>query len=52
MIIKNAVIFTEEQCFEKGDICISDGVFSSASEDTTELDAAGCYAIPGLIDLH
>lgn len=52
MIIKNAIIFTEEQCFEKGDICISDGVFSSASEDTTELDAAGCYAIPGLIDLH
>ena len=53
MIIKNVKIFTEEKTFVEGEVAIKDGVFSDevcASEDV--IDGEGCYAIPGLIDLH
>lgn len=59
MIIRNVKIYTEEKTFVDGDILIRDGVFVSAAEpwpDGTEdpqvLEGNGCYAIPGLIDLH
>ena len=60
-IIKNAKVFRESCIFEDGDIAISGEFFTDAAdlkstEDSTEacsvLDAGGCYAIPGLIDLH
>lgn len=54
MIIKNVRIFTEEKTFEDGEIAIREGVFIREPEggDGEVLDGEGCYAIPGLIDLH
>lgn len=53
MVIKNVNVYTEEQRFEHGDISICNGVFSSSEENTEEvIDGEGCYAIPGLIDIH
>lgn len=52
MIIKNANIYTRDQVFQKGEIHIQDGVFSRHTKEQTVIDAKGCYAIPGLIDLH
>lgn len=53
MHIKNIKIYTEEQKFQEGEIGIKGGVFVKDVEDTKEiLDGGGCYAIPGLIDMH
>ena len=60
MIIKNVKVFTEEKTFEDGEIIIRDGIFADgAKEDKKEtvereetIEGEGCYAIPGLIDLH
>lgn len=64
MIIKNVKIFTADHTFESGVIEIKDGHFSSVKfekeknlnleteADAVILDGQGCYAIPGLIDLH
>lgn len=52
MIIKNVKVFTENKTFEEKEIAIRDGVFAEGSEDGEVLDGEGCYAIPGLIDLH
>ena len=52
MIIKNAIIYTEQKAFQKGELYIQDGKFSSQTTEHTVIDANGCYAIPGLIDLH
>ena len=52
MIIKNVKVFTEKKTFEEGEIVIQDGLFADHTEDKEVLDAEGCYAIPGLIDLH
>jgi len=52
MIIKNVLIYTEDKYFEEGVICIANGVFSEYSDDDIEIDGQGCYAIPGLIDIH
>ena len=55
MIIKNVKVYQEDQTFKEGEICIRDGVFAGNAEAQAEeeiLDGAGCYAIPGMIDLH
>ena len=53
MRIKNVRVFTEAQRFKEGEICIADGLFTEQKNDTGEvLDGKGCYAIPGLIDIH
>lgn len=53
MRIKNVRVFTEEQIFQEGEIHIADGLFTERTEDTGEIiDGEGCYAIPGLIDIH
>ena len=52
MIIKNAMVYTKGQSFQKGEIYMQDGVFSRQSSDQATIDANGCYAIPGLIDIH
>lgn len=63
MIIKNIKVYTEDKTFAEGKIIIQDGVFeeiiigqTTASdlelEDTEIVDGKGCYAIPGLIDIH
>ena len=53
MVIKNVKVFTEEKTFEDGEIVIRDGLISEGKEDAGEvIDGEGCYAIPGLIDIH
>lgn len=52
MIIKNADVFCEDGVFRSKDICTDGEVFSSSSLDDQILDAEGCYAIPGLVDIH
>lgn len=63
MIIKNIKVYTEDKTFADGKIIIRDGVFeeiiigqTTASDlelqDTEIVDGKGCYAIPGLIDMH
>lgn len=54
--IRNGWVYTEEFTFQKGNLYVEkDRIreFSHAEEKTeTVIDAAGCYVIPGLIDLH
>lgn len=55
MIIKNADVYTEEGIFTPKDIYIEGDCFAESREnvnDQQELDASGCYAIPGLTDIH
>ena len=63
MIIKNVKVYTEDKTFADGKIIIRDGVFEEIIigqvternlelEDTEIVDGKGCYAIPGLIDIH
>ncbi|KMZ52595.1 N-acetylglucosamine-6-phosphate deacetylase [Dorea sp. D27] len=53
MLIKNVKVFTEEKTFEDGEIIIRDGLISEGEGEAGEvIDGEGCYAIPGLIDIH
>jgi len=52
MLIKHAKVFQENGKFAPGDIPISGQFFADTAPDCDVIDAAGCYAIPGLIDLH
>ena len=53
MIIKNVKVFTEEKKFIDGTIAIKDGLFTGESlQDDVVIDGEGCYAIPGLVDVH
>ncbi|MDE7112905.1 MAG: N-acetylglucosamine-6-phosphate deacetylase, partial [Acetatifactor sp.] len=64
MLIRNASVYTEDGTFVPGDIFIQ-GKFFAASRDAgmgdfledagTEdmvIDGSGCYAVPGLTDIH
>lgn len=55
MIIRNASVYREDGTFVPGDICIRGNFFAASgdgkSEDTV-IDGSGCYAIPGLTDIH
>lgn len=55
MIIKNVKRYTDENKFVDGEIYIKEDLFLSEEEIGQEIeiiDGEGCYAIPGLIDLH
>lgn len=52
MIIKNVKIYTEGHEFKHGDIYIQNGVFAEKTSACDSIDGNGCYAVPGLIDLH
>ncbi len=54
MILKNVKVYTEDKRFEEGEIRIEEGRFAGneGAGEGIELDGKGCYAIPGLIDLH
>lgn len=55
MIIKNASVYTEDGRFLRKDIYIEGDVFVHDAQevsDQTQIDAAGCFAIPGLTDIH
>lgn len=55
MVIKNASVYTEDGIFVEKDICVEGRLFAGSESEVTDhevFDAAGCYAIPGLTDLH
>ena len=53
MILKNALIYTPENTFKKGDLAVNGSVISEpAAGDSKIFDASGLYAIPGLTDIH
>lgn len=51
MIIKNVKVFTEDYRFEDGEVSIDGSVFGTSHDDVV-IDGEGCYAIPGLNDIH
>ena len=59
MIIRNALVYTEDHVFQKRDILIKGANFAEICPagttpccDEKIVDASGCFAIPGLVDLH
>ncbi|MEY8339526.1 N-acetylglucosamine-6-phosphate deacetylase [Lachnospiraceae bacterium 62-35] len=52
MVIENAKIYGEDKIFRDGSLYIREDRFSEEKEEGPVIDAHGCYAIPGLIDLH
>lgn len=53
MIIKNVNVYGEDKQFHPGEVIIEHGYFCAEATDTSEvIDGEGCYAIPGLIDIH
>ncbi len=55
MIIKNAKVYDIDGSFAEKDLVIRQGriVFGAAPQEGEEvLDAAGAYALPGLVDIH
>ena len=55
MIIRNASVYTEDGIFIEKDIYIADGCFVDSEDKVTDrqvVSGAGCYAIPGLTDIH
>ncbi len=55
MIIKNGIVFQEDESFLKKDLYIEKGrIIEDPAQltDTCEVDASGLYVLPGLIDIH
>lgn len=53
MIIKNVQVFGEDKTFTLGEVAMSGGKFVSSEEGGSEvMDGKGCFAIPGLVDIH
>lgn len=54
MIIKNAFVYGEDKTFSIRDIVIENGIFTehASASDGEIINAAGLYAIPGLVDIH
>lgn len=52
MIIKNALVFTDDCKFAEKDVYIDGERIADTASDSEVIDAKGCYVIPGLIDIH
>lgn len=57
MIIENAWVYGPDQQFARKSIVIRNGIFVENTEENRKgdgeiIDGSGCYAIPGLLDLH
>ena len=52
MRIVNGQVFDLEQGFVSRDLCTDGALIAQTSGDGQELDASGCYVIPGLVDVH
>ncbi len=52
MKITGAEVFCSDKRFRNKDIYIKDDRFVNESSDNEKVDARGCLAIPGLIDIH
>ena len=52
MRITGGRVFDLAEGFVERDLCTDGRLIATASGDSTVVDAAGCYVIPGLTDLH
>lgn len=54
MVIKNGLVYGEDQCFHKRDLFIADHRFVEGVDgrDADVVDAQGLYVLPGLVDVH
>lgn len=52
MKIKNGLVYENGKFVFDKDVLIDGNYFSVQTTDLTEIDASGCYVIPGLIDIH
>lgn len=53
MIIKNVQVFGEDKTFTPGEVAFKDGQFTAQGRDDEKvIDGEGCFAIPGLVDIH
>ncbi len=52
MIIKNAKVYTKDRSFRNTEVYIKGDVFTDSENGGEIIDAGGCYALPGLIDIH
>lgn len=53
MIVRNASVYTQDGGFETKDIYTSGAVFAAKEQAGDEvIDGEGCYAVPGLTDIH
>ena len=52
MIIKNGLVFDLEKGFVERELCTDKNLIAETSTDDIVIDAADCYVIPGLIDVH
>ena len=52
MRIANGQVFDLKEGFVSRDVCTDGTLISKTSGDGNVLDAAGCYVIPGLVDVH
>lgn len=53
MLIKNAKVYTPEKAFEKLDVSFQQSIDAvGVVHGPPDIDAEGCYLIPGLIDIH
>ena len=52
MKITGALVYGTDQTFGKRDIDIKDGFFTAEDAGGEVFDASGCFAIPGLVDIH
>ncbi len=52
MKITGAEVFCSDKSFQYKDIYMNGQLFADEASDGEIVDARGCYAIPGLIDIH
>ena len=52
MRVTGGQVFDLEKGFVERDVCTDGTLLTAASGDSQTLDAAGCYVIPGLVDVH
>lgn len=52
MVIKNALVFTEDCKFAEKDVYIEGERIADTASDAETVDGSGCYLIPGLMDIH
>lgn len=52
MRITGGQVFDLNHGFVSRDLCTNGKLIATASDDGSTLDAAGCYVIPGLVDVH
>ena len=53
MLIRNALVYTDDHCFEKRDLWIAgERITGAPAAEEEVIDAEGLYALPGLVDIH